>query len=435
MSSDYFGKLSAMFLSISTLCPSPPAPSTPSKGGRPARLPVSKLVSALAWHVLQGCGTFSKNTAMLLGMRMADASLSQRRTSLGSGPWTQALEAFLAGSTEADNVPEVSYRGLRLVGVDGTTFNVANTPTVKATAVKTKTRRGEAAFYRISCVAMAALGSHRPLAVRIGEEGESEGALAESILHALGEDDLLIADRYYGSGKWMARLEALPSKPLFLLRVQERFGGQRLKTLSDGSRLVHVKDPDHKSLILVREIKAKVKRPGSRWTKVRFWTNLLDEKRFPAMELVALYARRWEQEIAFRELKEHLHSNILLKSHTIPTAVQEICALFMAQAIVVSARMEAAASQDVPILQISFEKVLVACRHLCWLWAIAGDEIKPDIRARIAKKAMQEIAWQATSPRRKRTCPRKVRQPVRKWPRLFKNTYGKGDILCRIRKS
>lgn len=436
MSNDYFGKLQSLVRSISALCPSPPTSmSTLSKGGRPARLAVSKLIAALCWHVLQGCGTFSKSTAMLLGMWMADASLSERRTSLGSRPWTEALEAFLAIPSATDNLPEASYGGLRLVGVDGTTFNVANTPTVKATAVKTKSRRGEAAFFRISCVALAALGSHRPLAVRIGEGGESEGALAESILYALGEDDLLIADRYYGSGKWMARLEALPSKPFFLLRVQERFGAQRVKTLSDGSRLVHVKDPDQKSLILVREIKAKVKRPGSRWTKVRFWTNLLDEKRFPAMELAALYARRWEQEIAFRELKEHLHSDILLKSHTIPTAVQEVCALFMAQAIVVAARMEVATSQDVPFLQISFEKVLVACRQLCWLWAIAGDEIKPDTWARITKKAMQEIAWQATKPRRKRTCPRKVRQPVRKWPRLFKNTYGKGEIQCRIRKS
>jgi len=436
MSNDYFGNLQSLVHSISALCPSPPTSASPlSKGGRPARLAISKLIAALAWHVLQECGTFSKNTAMLLGMWMADASLSERRTSLGSRPWTEALEAFLANPSATDNLPEASYRGLRLVGVDGTTFNVANTPTVKATAVKTKTRRGEAAFFRISCVALAALGSHRPLSVRIGEDGESEGALAESILPALGEDDLLIADRYYGSGKWMARLEALPSKPFFLLRVQERFGAYRVKALPDGSKLVHVKDPDHKSLILVREIKAKVKRPGSRWTKVRFWTNLLDEKRFPAMELVALYARRWEQEIAFRELKEHLHSDIILKSHTIPTAVQEICALFMAQAIVVSARMEVATSQDVPILQISFEKVLVACRHLCWLWAIAGDEIKPDTWARIAKKAMQDIAWQATKPRRKRTCPRKVRQPVKKWPRLFKNTYGKGEIQCRIRKS
>lgn len=436
MSSDYPEKLPSMIRSIATLCLSPrSSASSLGKGGRPPRLAVSKVVAALCWHVLQECGSFSKNTAMLLGVRMADASLSERRTSLGSGPWMEALEAFLGSPPDADNIPEASYGGFRLVGVDGTTFSLANTPIMKDTAEKTRTRRGEAAFFRISCVALTALGTHRPLAVRIGEDGESEGALAERILTALGEDDLLIADRYYGSGKWMARLEALPQKPMFLLRVQERFGAQRVKTLADGSRWVHVKDPDSKALILVREIKAKVKRPGSRWTKVRFWTNLLDAKRFPAMELVALYARRWEQEIAFRELKEHLHSDVILKSHTIPTAVQEICALFMAQAVVVSARREVADSQGIPVLQISFAKVLAACRHLCWLWAIAGDEIKPETWAKIAKRVRQELSWETTKPRRKRSCPRKVRQPVTKWPRLMKNTYEKGEILSKIRKS
>jgi hypothetical protein len=237
VSSDHLEKLPSLVRSIATLClPSRTSAAAPGKGGRPPRFAVSKVVAALCWHVLQEGGSFSKNTAMLLGVRMADASLSERRTSLGAGPWREALEAFLNSSPDADHVPEASYGGFRLVGVDGTTFNVANTPTVKATAEKTRTRRGEAAFFRISCVALAALGTHRPLAVRIGEAGESEGALAESILPALGEEDMLIADRYYASGKWMARLEALPQKPMYLLRVQERFGAQRIKTLADGSR-------------------------------------------------------------------------------------------------------------------------------------------------------------------------------------------------------
>ena len=362
------------------------------------------VVAALVWHVLQEGGVFSKNTAMFLGKRMSDAS-------------------------------EASYKGLRLVGVDGTTFNVGNTPTMKATAKKTKTRRGEAAFYRISCVALAALLPHRPLAVRIGEAGESEGALAERIIGQVGENDLLIADRYYGSGKWMARLDALPSKPLFLLRVQERFGSVSVKRLADGSKHVHIKDPDGKTPILCREIKAKVRRPGNRWTKVRFWTNLMDDVRFPALELVALYARRWEQEIAFRELKVHIHSEIILKSHTLTTAVQEICALFMAQAVVVAARVQIGESQEIPTLQISFQKVLEACRKLCWLWALIRDEIDRDTWAGIEKKVKQDLEWQATKPRRKRSCPRKVRQPVTKWPRLMKNSSETGEIQCRVRKS
>jgi hypothetical protein len=202
--------------------------------------------------------------------------------------------------------------GLRLVGIDGTTFNVSNTPAIKATTEKIKSRKGESAFFRLSAVALAALASHRPLAVKIGSSGESEGALAQQLIGSLASDDLLIADRYYGNGKWLGRLESIVSKPFYLLRVQERF---------DSS-----------------------------------WTNLLNAERFPAAELVALYALRLEQEITFRELKEHLHGSFILKRHTLPTAVQEICALFMAQTIVVCARVDAAKSQGLPVLEVSFEK-------------------------------------------------------------------------------
>ena len=436
MSSHFFEILQPLFHSLTTMSiPKPVTDVTPNKGGRPPTLSSSEIVAALVFHVLQGGGTFSRNLARVYNMQFSDGTLSERRTSLGTAPWVQAMGHFLSHLSDGDDAPSATWKGYRLVGVDGTTFNVGNTPTMKATATKTKTRRGEAAFYRIPSVVLVALSSHRPLAVEIGEKGESEGALAERIVAVLAEDDILIADRYYGSGKWVGRLEAAPSQPLYLLRVQERFGAVSVKRFPDGSKLVHVRDPDRESPILVREIKAKVRRPGNRWTKVRFWTNLLNEKRFPALELVALYALRWEQEIAFRELKEHIHSEIILSSHTLPTAVQEICALFMAQALVVSARVAIAAAKEIPVLQISFEKVLQGCRMACWLWAMVGREMDPRTWKEIMNKVEREIEWQATKPRRKRTCSRKVRQPVRKWPRLMKTSYAKGPIECKIRKS
>jgi len=346
-----------------------------------------------------------------------------------------AMRQFLADTT-IEEPPGAFYKGLRLVGVDGTTFNVQNTPQVKKEVSKTKTRKGEAAFFRLSCAALVTLATHRPLAVAIGEKGESEGALAEQIVGQLASDDILIGDRYYGNGKWLGRLEALPALPFYLLRVKEGLNSGWIKTLKDGSRLVSVMDPESKEPLVVREIKAQVRRPGNQWTQVRFWTNLLNEDYFPAPELVALYALRWEQEITFREIKEHIGQGaVTLKSHTLTTAVQEVCALFMAQAIVVGARMEAALSQALPVLEVSFQKTLEACRNLCWLWAMLGDELDRDAWVGIENKVKEGLKARATRPRRKRSCPRKVRQPVCKWPRLIQNEYQKGEIQCEIRKS
>ena len=241
-----------------------------ARQGRPPLLTVQDLISGLAWHIAQPTGTFAMNLAIITGKTLSDSALSERRRSLGTKPWLEALDAILKPIADTSVHPHAFYKGMRLVGVDGTTFNVANTPSMKLSGKKTKTRRGSAAFFRIGCVALVELGTHAPLAVLIAENDESEAVLAAKAIHNLMAIDLLIADRYYGSGKWVARLLSLPQKPYFFIRVQERFGAQIVRRLGDGSSLIRVKDPDSGEFITVREVKANVRRPGKSWVKVRF---------------------------------------------------------------------------------------------------------------------------------------------------------------------
>lgn len=403
--------------------------------GRPARLSQQEIVSALTWHVMQPSGTFAHHVEMATQRRVSESALSERRQSLGIEPWKVALETTLRPLADPIIHPCAFYNHYRLVGVDGTTLNVANTPPMKISRSKTKTRRGTAAFHRIGCAALAELGTHAPLAVQIGLNGESEGVLAAAVVENLTSEDLIISDRYYGNGKWAARFLAMPQKPMFLLRVQERFNAVTIRELKDGSRIVEVRDPDHDQPLILREVKGRVRRPGKKWVKTRFWTNLLDECLYPAEELIALYAMRWEQEIAFREIKKYLHEDKTLLSHTLVTAAQEIHALFMAHAIVTRVRSAAGARQDVPIMQVSFEKTLDMCRNLCWLFTIAGAQLTSIQLRAIVLCAETDLAKQMSAPRRKRGCPRRVRQPVNKWPRLMKNEYDKGKFEYEIRKS
>jgi hypothetical protein len=279
------------------------------------------------------------------------------------------------------------------------------------------------------------LGTHSPLALRIGEKEESESVLAAAVVEHLTAEDLIIADRYYGNGKWAGQFLDMPQNPMFLLRVQERFKAVTMEKLKDGSRIVAVQDPQSDMPVLLREVKGKVRRPGKKWVKVRFWTNLFDEVRYPAEELIALYAMRWEQEIAFREIKEHLFGNNILLSHTPITAVQEICALFMAQAMVCRARCLAGINYNVPIMLVSYQKTLDACRNLCWLITIFGVNLTKHQMMAIINHIDRDLAKQLSPPRRKRSCPRAVRQPINKWPRLMKNAYDKGSFEYEVRKS
>ena len=432
--SSFFASFFEKVAQIGLATTAPPGKNT---GGRPPRMSRQHLIAGLAWHVMQPAGTFAHSIFMALGIQMSESALSERRQSLGSKPWIAMLETFLKPHATPAAAPQAFYHGYRLIGIDGTTQNVANTPPMKATTTKTKTRKGRAAFTRIGCVATVELGTHTPIAVRIGENGEPEGVLAAAIADTFRTNDLVIGDRYYGNGKWAARLLGIPQQPKFLLRVREYLKEREVKKCRDGSIIVLIKDPDSGKDIQLRQIKARVRRIHGKkqWVNVRFWTNLMDPVLYPAKDLVMLYLVRWEQEIAFYEFKEYLHGENLLLSHTMVTAVQEICALFMAQSIIAKSRLSAANSQNIPVLQISFKKTLDACRNMSWLMAIAGKIMSKRTILMIAKAVEKSLGMQASKPRRHRSCPRKVRQPINKWHRLFRNRYNKGKFTYEIRKS
>ena len=90
--------------------------------------------------------------------------------------------------------------------------------------------------------------------------------------------------------------------------------------------------------------------------EVRFWTNLLDARQYRAAELLALYARRWEQELMYRQFKVDMRQAPLLNSHTVHTAAQEVAALVLAHAMLAQQRMEAASESGNDVLRISLVK-------------------------------------------------------------------------------
>ena len=273
------------------------------------------------------------------------------------------------------------------MGIDGTQFSCANTPRILGTMTKAATRRFEAAFAKLGCAVLVELGTHAPLAAAISapDLGESEAALAGQLLSRLPAESLLLGDRLYGNGAFVGRL--LANAPAgraqaFLLRVsQTPSPPARAGTLADGSTLVEVRAgrdeaaTSGRQTILVREVRGRVRRPGGAWSEVRLWTSLLDAKAHPALELLALYARRWEQELAYRELKVDLRASgdSPLASHTPDTAAQEIVALLVAMAMVARARLQIAEAAGAAALRVSFGRTLAALQPLWMLLSVGGD--------------------------------------------------------------
>ena len=393
---------------------------------RPPLLTPAQLVMSLVFHFLAGAGTFSQHVLQLMRISITDSALAPRRALI---PW-QVFESLLAAALrpKADprRQPEAFYQGLRLCGIDGSLYSVANTPQVKAQMRKARTRRHKAAFAKVGVVVMVELGLRNPIAAAIGPQDESEMVLAKQLIDQLPAQSLWISDRYYGVPVLLLGFREIhpDGGREFLVRVKRNLKSRLLETYADGSALVEIRAGKEK--LLVREIVGQVRRGRGGWSRVRLWTSLLDWRKHPATELLALYARRWEQESFYKELKVDLRSSQLVQSHTPLTAAQEIAAWIIAYAILVEERMKAAAVGEVAVLRISFLKTLEAVRGL-WRVLETGEGIFTAEQVRqLVRRTLRQIAQMAIPKRRARSCPRALRQPVSSWPRLLRNSYQSG---------
>jgi hypothetical protein len=390
---------------------------------RPPLLAPEELLCGLVFHGVAGKGTLGQHMREVTGQVITDGALAQRRANLPWEVFELIMSQALKPKADAKKHPEAFYAGLRLCGLDGSRFSVTNSPQIKAKMTKARSRRGRAAFAQVGVAVMVELGLHNPIAAAVGMQEESEMVLAKQLLASLPAKSLLIADRYYGVPEVLVGLTAKKQRH-FLVRVRQNLTHRHLETYKDGSALVEI--GCGKSKRLVREIVGTVARGGQRATTVRLWTSLLDWRKHPAEKLLALYARRWEQEVFYKELKVDTRSTPRLRSHTPLTAAQEIAALILAYTVLVDHRLAAASVGEVGVLRISFIKTLQTLHGLWRFLELSSDLLTPRKIRLVVQRALRLIADMAIPKRRQRTCPRALRQPVSSWPRLVKNTYRHG---------
>ena len=403
------------------------APSLAPRRGRKPRVPLTHVLPALTWHVMQETGTLAEHLFQLFREPLADSSWSDRRLRLPWEIFAELMRRALRPRATARQHRDAFWCGWRLVALDGTQFSLINTPQITDTVTKAATRRGRAAFAKMTTAVLLEVGLHNPLAAAIGRKGESEWALAQGLLAQLPKHALLLGDRLYGviAFAQAAQLTCRRVGSQFLLRASRTVKPRVIKRLRDGTRLVglRVRDAHHPHQVLewlqVREIRVRVGRAGHRSHELRLWTSLVDPATAPALNLARVYASRWEHEVYFRELKRQLRRTAVLQSHTVETGAQEIAALVLASAVLATERARAA-NGDIPPLRISFGQLLNIVRGM---WLVLGpfnDIFTDRQKDRVVHRGRVLMRRSLTAPQRARTCPRAVRQPVTRWPRLMK---------------
>jgi hypothetical protein len=263
------------------------------------------------------------------------------------------------------------YRDWRLVSVDGTTVDVADTPANAEVFGRAGTGRGDgAAFPQLRILALGECGTHAVIAAAVDSYDVAEVALAKDLLPAaLAPGMLVLADRGFTAFPLWEKASATGADLLW--RAKSNAVLPVLERHPDGSfrsELVASTDKYAREHVLpVRVIEYAIEddgRTGAKDTTYRLITTILDPTDAPADELAALYAQRWEIESIFDELKTHQRGpRVILRSRTPEGVYQEawgyLCVHYALRALIHAA----ADHHDLDPDRISFTKAIHAARR------------------------------------------------------------------------
>ena len=265
------------------------------------------------------------------------SGISQARVRLGCAPVKQLHDEVVVPIAEKGGSKSTKgawYGDWRLVSLDGSTLDVADTMENERAFGRPGAARGKTAFPQIRFVSLVENGTHVLFGSRLGGYEKGETTLCREVIPFLRKGMLCMGDRnFYGFKMWK---EAKETGADLLWRLKKNLRLPCMKRLSDGSyqSKVYESEKDRRqdrNGITVRVIEYTIEDVIDAEPIYRLMTTIMDHEKAPARELAALYHERWEIETALDELKTHLRgSNTVLRSKRPDLVCQEFYGFLMA---------------------------------------------------------------------------------------------------------
>ena len=264
------------------------------------------------------------------------SGISQARTRLGVAPVQRLYDEVVVPIATAVT-PGAWYRAQRVVSLDGTTLDVADSQANATAFGRPSSARGvnaTGAFPQLRLVALVENGTHVVFGAAMAPYATGEATLARTVLAALRPGLLCLADRYVlGFDLWQqaaatgaALVWRAKANQVFPVEARGADGSYR-STLRWNK---HCRATDRTPLP-VRVIEYTLPGVPDAEPSYRLVTTLLDPTTAPAAELAALYHERWAIKTAFDALKTHLRgARIVLRTKTPDLVRQEAYGLLLA---------------------------------------------------------------------------------------------------------
>ena len=255
------------------------------------------------------------------------SGIFQARVRLGFEP-VEALFRRVARPLAGPGAPGSWLAGRRLVAIDGTCLDVADTVVNATFFGRPGVNKGEqAAFPQARVVGLVECGSHAIVDAVIGAYTTGEVTLARRLIGRLQPGMLCLADRgFYGFALWQ-QAAATGADLLWRMRSSQRL--DPIEVFDDGSYLSKVFEVRNFKRrgegMVVRVIDYTIDDGRDNDNTYRLITTILDPAVASASDLALAYAQRWEIETVLDELKTHQRgARTVLRSKSPELVLQEI---------------------------------------------------------------------------------------------------------------
>jgi hypothetical protein len=363
---------------------------------------------------------------------VSGSAVVQARDRLGAEPLAWLFHTTAAAWASA-SAEEHRWRGLAVLGVDGSTLRLPDTLENDAHFGRAGTSRGDAAaaYPQLRLVTLMVLRSHLLLDLAFGPYRNGELSLARELWPHLPPQSLSIMDREFANYENFHALSQPQQQRYWLTRAkQHHLASLRiLQELAPGDALVEMRPSKatrklHPSLPETLTVRAiQYQRKGFR--PQTLLTSLLDPLAFPAAEIIALYHERWELELAYDEVKTHTleREEASLRCKKPDRIAQELWGLAVAYNLVRLTMADVARRAGVLPNQISYRHTLQFVRAF-WISAwLASPGVLPK---RLQSLYNDELPLLLLPPRRDRAYPRAVKIKMSNYPRKRPRSHTNG---------
>ena len=346
-----------------------------------------------------------------------EAALCYRRYQLGARPLVALFRAICKPMATLQTKGAFLF-GLRVMAIDGTVEDVADTPENARAFGRHSGDRGEGAFPQIQGVYLVECGTHAIVDAGFWPRKSSERTGGLRLLRSVGAAMLVMWDRGFHSFQMVAT--TLERGAHCLGRLPAQAHPQVVRHLPDGSSLVYLLPSNYRERqagkrTLVRLIEYTLTDPhlegyGQHY---RLITSLLDPEIAPALEVACAYHERWEIELVIDEVDTHQRLVSRPLRSLLPVGViQELYGLLLAHYALRFFMHQAALQADIDPDRLSFVHTIEVVQGAVSEFQLAAQEHFDQLYQRL----LHDIASTRLPVRRFRSTSRVVKQKMSNFP-------------------